>query len=125
MSEWMGLHNPERHITTISGKRAMCNWEGQHNHDTWCDPTDPCYCCLAAEVEVLRAQVSVLEVCAESEATRGNEYEAQVKRVRKEVNGDQPIPRASDDLDNVAAYCAGYVDAFRRVRRALDGDSDE
>jgi hypothetical protein len=51
------------------------------------------------------------------------EAQAAIQRVREEVNGDQPIPRASDDLDNVAAYCAGYVDALRRVRRALDGDA--
>ncbi len=51
------------------------------------------------------------------------EAQAAIQRVREEVNGDQPIPRASDDLDNVAAYCAGYVDALRRVRRALEGDA--
>ena len=58
MSEWQGLHNPERHITTTSGKRAMCANEGMHNHDTWCDPENLCYCCLAAEVERLRAAMT-------------------------------------------------------------------
>jgi hypothetical protein len=91
--QWMGLHNHDRHFYSPGyGDRCGKCW--------YCSPETPCYCCLQAEVEALRAQV---------------------QRVREEVNGDQPIPRASDDLDNVAAYCAGYVDALRRVRRALDG----
>jgi hypothetical protein len=93
--QWMGLHNHDRHFYSPGyGDRCGKCW--------YCSPETPCYCCLQAEVEALRAQV---------------------QRVREEVNGDQPIPRASDDLDNVAAYCAGYVDALRRVRRALDGDA--
>jgi hypothetical protein len=93
--QWMGLHNHDRHFYSPGyGDRCGKCW--------YCSPETPCYCCLQAEVEALRAQV---------------------QRVREEVNGDQPIPRASDDLDNVAAYCAGYVDALRRVRRALDADA--
>jgi hypothetical protein len=91
--QWMGLHNHDRHFYSPGyGDRCGKCW--------YCSPETPCYCCLQAEVEALRAQV---------------------QRVREEVNGDQPIPRASDDLDNVAAYCAGYVDALRRVRRAITG----
>lgn len=47
--------------------------------------------------------------------------QAAIQRVQEEVGGDNPIPKASDGMDNVVAYCAGYVDALRRVRRALDG----
>lgn len=61
MSAWRGLHNPDRHITTTSGRRAMCKWEGQHNHDTWCDPGGLCYCCLAAEVEKQTARAEAAE----------------------------------------------------------------
>jgi len=83
----------------------------------YCSPSDgSCRCCLAAEVEALREERDALKHDYDKSA-------AQVQRVREEVNGDQPIPRASDDLDNVAAYCAGYVDALRRVRRALEGDA--
>lgn len=83
MSEFRGLHNPERHITTISGKRAMCNWEGQHNHDTWCDPVNPCYCCLAAEVEALRVHITVRDIALRQCAEHAEALRAQVQRVRE------------------------------------------
>ncbi len=56
---------------------------------------------------------------------RAERAEAQVHRVREEIDGDRPIPNASGDLGNIASYCAGYVDAFRRIQSALDGDGDE
>ena len=66
MSEqWLGLHNPERHepyagqfagyaecLPVLGGCLAECGED------------DPCRCCLAAEVETLRAQVqAVRDVC--------------------------------------------------------------
>jgi hypothetical protein len=125
--QWMGLHNHDRHFYSPGyGDRCGKCW--------YCSPETPCYCCLQAEVEALRARNETLiatiqrqDSTFERQMEEHEELEAlraQVQRVREEVNGDQPIPRASDDLDNVAAYCAGYVDALRRVRRALDGDND-
>jgi len=111
-TQWRGLHNPERHFSAFGTGTPLCEECG----DALCVPSNPCYCCLEAEVEVLRAQNAALIGMVERDT-------AAIQRVRNEVNGDQPIPRASDDLGNVASYCAGYVDALRRVRRALDGDS--
>lgn len=62
MSEqWLGLHNPERHepyagqfagyaecLPVLGGCLAECGED------------DPCRCCLAAEVETLRAQVQAV-----------------------------------------------------------------
>ena len=50
LSEWRGLHNPERHER--NGIAAWCSDE-----DITCSVEKPCYCCLAAEIEALQAQV--------------------------------------------------------------------
>ena len=62
MSEqWLGLHNSERHGPlqhSIAGpfRHCACGLN--------CLETNPCLCCLAAEVERLKAQVQkVREVC--------------------------------------------------------------
>lgn len=52
MSAWMGLHHPERHRVTAIDGYAECNICG-----TGCAIDGACRCCLAAEVEALRAQV--------------------------------------------------------------------
>ena len=64
MSEWKGLHNPERHTEMPLGIYGCwhCARNGDPHED--CTPEWPCYCCLAAEVEALRAHVqAVREVC--------------------------------------------------------------
>ena len=46
----MGLHNHDRHFYSPGyGDRCGKCW--------YCSPETPCYCCLQAEVEALRAQV--------------------------------------------------------------------
>ena len=58
MSEWRGLHNPELHTPwtiTVSGHE----WSDCTN----CGPCAEyyhCRCCLAAEVQLLRAQVQAV-----------------------------------------------------------------
>ena len=54
MSEWRGLHNPHRHEAywAFSGS-ADCQYA---TCGETCTRERPCYCCLAAEVEVLRAE---------------------------------------------------------------------
>ena len=48
--QWMGLHNHDRHFYSPGyGDRCGKCW--------YCSPETPCYCCLQAEVEALRAQV--------------------------------------------------------------------
>ena len=53
MSEFRGLHNPERHKGNQPDTRCVrC-----HGGYEVCAPDAPCYCCLAAEVQALREQV--------------------------------------------------------------------
>ena len=53
MSEqWQGLHNPNQH----KRYKDECRCVGCGDYE-WCASEYPCRCCLAAEVEVLRAQV--------------------------------------------------------------------
>lgn len=55
MSEFRGLHNPERHRPD-TGSCAACM--------TDCWVPQPCRCCLAAEVKALREQIqAVRDVC--------------------------------------------------------------
>lgn len=53
-TQWRGLHNPERHFSAFGTGTPLCEECG----DALCVPSNPCYCCLEAEVEVLRAQVA-------------------------------------------------------------------
>jgi hypothetical protein len=52
-TQWRGLHNPERHFSAFGTGTPLCEECG----DALCVPSNPCYCCLEAEVEALRAQV--------------------------------------------------------------------
>ncbi len=65
MSEpWRGLHNPERHFHSpgYGDRCGKCS-------GGYCHPETPCRCCLAAEVQLLRAQVqAVREACDEHNA---------------------------------------------------------
>ena len=86
--QWMGLHNHDRHFYSPGyGDRCGKCW--------YCSPETPCYCCLQAEVEALRAQVArVRDVC----------------NVAVHVN----------DHPDVAV---GWLEATASVLRALDGDA--
>ncbi len=67
MSEqWLGLHNEQWHQGySLALNATRCeNPRRGACFDEWCAPDKPCRCCLAAEVEALRAQVQrVREVC--------------------------------------------------------------
>jgi len=94
MSEWRGLHNPERHEP--HGGIADCIIETANPvMARWCTRDHPCRCCLAAEVEALRArEQAVRDVC----------------NVAVHVN----------DHPDVAV---GWLEATASVLRALDGDA--
>ncbi len=87
--QWMGLHNHDRHFYSPGyGDRCGKCW--------YCSPETPCYCCLQAEVEALRARErAVRDVC----------------NVAVHVN----------DHPDVAV---GWLEATASVLRALDGDND-
>lgn len=59
MSEqWRGLHNQDDHEWGWGERDAWCTTcEGPRRDRGQCFAKEPCRCCLAAEVEVLRAQV--------------------------------------------------------------------
>ncbi len=70
MSEqWKGLHYHDRHFYSPGyGDRCGKCW--------YCSPETPCYCCLAAEVEALRAQNAALIGMVERDT-------AAIQRVRR------------------------------------------
>lgn len=59
MSEWRGLHNPDRHFQaqTGAGQKCLRNFGGCGEY---CIPDHPCGCCLAAEVERLTAKLQAV-----------------------------------------------------------------
>ena len=60
MSEWRGLHNPERHRVEASGLTSCRNCA-----DTGCSRVCPCWCCLQAEVERLTDALHESEMARE------------------------------------------------------------
>ena len=128
MSEqWLGLHNPDRHFVTFEGGACHCDECGV----ALCLPNHPCRCCLAAEVEVLRAiresQIEDiialrydLEVAREAQATI-DALKAQVQRVREMHTIDQ-CPRCAE-FHCLECGCEGvYTEQVScRTTRVLDG----
>ena len=107
---WKGLSNePERHRAR-GDMDAWCDWCGD------CAEDQPCRCCLAAEVEVLRAEL----IAAYAPATPTyEELQAQVQRVRKVCDeSDQNRPR-------IDGYLINRTVPVKDIRRALEGDSDD
>ena len=88
---WKGLSNePERHRAR-GDMDAWCDWCGD------CAEDQPCRCCLAAEVEVLRAEL----IAAYAPATPTyEELQAQAQAVRE-------LHRNHDDCPDGYAMCAG------------------
>lgn len=72
MSErWMGLHNHEQHCEGFAYLLCKkCGWMR-------CSPDSYCRCCLAAEVEVLRAQVQRARRLGGAWETQAREFSAQ------------------------------------------------
>jgi hypothetical protein len=76
--KWMGLHNHDRHFYSPGyGDRCGKCW--------YCSPETPCYCCLQAEVEALRAQVQRVREACEPFGPMGS---IAVWRVLRALDGD-------------------------------------
>ena len=76
--QWMGLHNHDRHFYSPGyGDRCGKCW--------YCSPETPCYCCLQAEVEALRAQVQRVREACEPFGPMGS---IAVWRVLRALDGD-------------------------------------
>ena len=74
MSEWKGLHNPERHLIVNAARMCTCT-RCAERWGVWCGPVYPCRCCLAAEVEALRAQVQAVRELHRNHDDCPNGYE--------------------------------------------------
>ena len=92
--QWLGLHNPQWHETTSTS----VDWAWCDTCRDSCKPWRPCYCCLAAEVEALRAQVQ------------------RVRGVPKRPA--LTVPRVSPYFDR------GWSACLRAVHAALDGGDE-
>jgi len=76
--QWMGLHNHDRHFYSPGyGDRCGKCW--------YCSPETPCYCCLQAEVEALRAQVQRVREACEPFGPMGS---IAVWRILRALDGD-------------------------------------
>lgn len=87
----MGLHNPERHFSAFGNGTTLCDECG----DAICVRSNPCRCCLAAEVEALRAQVQAVRDVSAKDTSRPGGLGVY--------------------------YRLGWNDALRAVTRALNG----
>lgn len=79
--QWMGLHNHDRHFYSPGyGDRCGKCW--------YCSPETPCYCCLQAEVEALRAQVQrVREACVSSHVDDKGKKVVFLDRIQRALDG--------------------------------------
>ncbi len=92
-TQWRGLHNHNRHFYSPGYGNRCGKCSGGY-----CHPDTPCRCCLAAEVEALRAREQAVRDVIEAELERHT-------------------------LTNLGDFM--FLDqALGRVLRALDGDND-
>ena len=86
MSEWRGLHNPERHGINRSGVTAcISELDGCGCH---CYADQLCPCCLESEVEALTARAEK----AEAALARVREACDEAPLAWQEEPGDEPVP---------------------------------
>lgn len=114
MSEWRGLHNPERHEAfTVGGANpcVSCN--------LLCDSEWPCRCCLAAEVERLTERVRVLEV------ERDLAHEASYIKTKKLRDTAAVLAERDQRIARALAYCDDWkpISFAWSIQRILDGES--
>jgi hypothetical protein len=145
MSEqWMGLHNHDRHFYSPGyGDRCGKCW--------YCSPETPCYCCLQAEVEALRAQVQRVRQLARldegmTDMALNIEYEDWIREKRADIAQhnlsiqaniaalSQRLWAAEQTLEQVRLACDKWaaveygpplamVNDLRRILGGGDGDA--
>ena len=117
--QWMGLHNHDRHFYSPGyGDRCGKCW--------YCSPETPCYCCLQAEVEALRARNETLIATIQRQDST---FERQMEE-HEELEALRAREQAVRDVCNVAVHvndhpdvAVGWLEATASVLRALDGDA--
>ncbi len=97
--QWMGLHNHDRHFYSPGyGDRCGKCW--------YCSPETPCYCCLQAEVEALRARNETLIATIQRQDStfeRQMEEHEELEALRAQV---QAARHRVADLRRVREFCA-------------------
>lgn len=108
MSEWRGLHNPERHKGNQPDTRCVrC-----HGGYEVCEPDAPCYCCMDEEARVLRSALSGLG--------------------QRVFDAENTLANVRDWADRTGHYVPGqitdwqrgFLTARREVRQLLDGTDE-
>lgn len=111
MSEWRGLHNPERHEP--HGGIADCIIETANPvMARWCTRDHPCRCCMDEEARVLRSALSGLgQRVFDAENTLANVRDW-ADRTGRYVPGQ------------ITDWQRGFLTARREVRQLLDGTDE-
>ena len=113
--QWLGLHNQDDHEWGWGERDAWCTTcEGPRRDRGQCLAKKPCRCCLAAEVDNLRAQLIAL--LAPEDPTY-EELSARVQAVRAVADSTLTV----DDQPGVRR---GWDEAMSCVLRALDGGDE-
>lgn len=112
MSEWRGLHNPERHSRFEVGGGVTCErcWAGDYR--AVCYPDQPCRCCMDEEARVLRSALSGLG--------------------QRVFDAENTLANVRDWADRTGHYVPGqitdwqrgFLTARREVRQLLDGTDE-
>jgi hypothetical protein len=115
MSEQRGLRNPDTHGTTSDGE-PYCESCGV------CDEGWRCRCCLAAEVEALRARNETLIATIQRQDStfeRQMEEHEELEALRAQVQRVRELRDRFRDHEKSISYQA----AATLLTRALDGDA--
>lgn len=110
MSEWRGLHNPERHEP--HGGIADCIIETANPVARWCTRDHPCRCCMDEEARVLGFALSGLG--------------------QRVFDAENTLANVRDWADRTGHYVPGqitdwqrgFLTARREVRQLLDGTDE-
>ena len=115
MSEWRGLHNPDRHAPTSVGDLAWCNV-----CDSACYTTAACCCCLAAEVNRLTA---LLKAADDVVASQDRRIEKALDRIQDAINTVLQQAQGVREFGGSLDWARGAESAAEIVQDALRGES--
>ena len=118
--QWMGLHNHDRHFYSPGyGDRCGKCW--------YCSPETPCYCCLQAEVEALRARNETLIATIQRQDStfeRQMEEHEELEALRARVQAVRDVCNVAVHVNDHPDVAVGWLEATASVLRALDGTDE-
>ena len=116
--QWMGLHNHDRHFYSPGyGDRCGKCW--------YCSPETPCYCCLQAEVEALRARNETLIATIQRQDStfeRQMEEHEELEALRAQVQAVREFCAATNPIRGELHMAAlhGWDTAMEMVLQLLE-----